>query len=134
MVEILAKFEIITKAFENEVSNAIKERNLGITKDQWRIINCVSEFDVISQKDISIRTQKDPAAITRMLDLLEKKQLTKRVTSKDDRRSFDISLTVNGSRLIRRFRPVFQQIQEQFLHSFTKAQKEQLINLLDQLA
>ena len=133
MNTILLQFETILKNFDNTVSIAIKERDLGITKDQWKIIDCIADYTTINQKEVASYTKKDPAALTRMLDILESKRLVKRTPSKTDRRSFELALTVDGSRIVRRFSPIFQKLQTEYFSTLNSKQQNQLTELLSQL-
>jgi DNA-binding MarR family transcriptional regulator len=80
-------------------------RNLGInlTSDQWIILKRLSEEEGQTQRELSESISKDPASMTRILDLLEKEQLIERVSA--DRRSFIVHLTNKGKSLVERVIP-----------------------------
>ena len=69
---------------------------LNITVEQWTLLKVVAENGRISQVDLSLKAQKDTASITRMLDLLQKKDMVRRTADDMDRRKFLISLTESG--------------------------------------
>lgn len=52
-----------------------REKKFPVSKEQWLILKRISEEEGSSQKDIAKDTFKDPAALTRMLDLLAKKRV-----------------------------------------------------------
>jgi len=106
MKELLQQTELIIKKYGENLTALLQARGLDVTKDQWKIINYLSKNNGANQKQVAAGTQKDPAALTRMLDLMVEKNLLQRKTSKQDRRSFDIFLTVDGSRLASRFAPI----------------------------
>lgn len=64
-----------------------------ITAEQWQVLLKLSKQNNINQKVLSKLVCKDQATLTRMLDILERKELVKRNVSKDDRRSFCIHIT-----------------------------------------
>lgn len=80
-------------------------RNLGInlTSDQWIILKRLSEVEGQTQRELSESISKDPASLTRILDLLEKENLIERISA--DRRSFIVHLTKKGRSLVDRVIP-----------------------------
>lgn len=70
-----------------------------LTPEQAGIIRRLGEQEGISQKELAIRMAKDQTNITRLLDQLEKKNLVRRGTNKEDRRSFLAYLTEGGKEM-----------------------------------
>lgn len=64
-----------------------------VTIDQWIILCALWEKEGRSQTELSEKTYKDRATVTRMLDLLEKKGLIFRQQSSADRRIYEVFLT-----------------------------------------
>jgi DNA-binding MarR family transcriptional regulator len=60
----------------------------------------------ILQKDLANTTYKDPASVTRTLDLMENKGLVKRKMSPEDRRGFEIYLTSSGEGMVKGILPL----------------------------
>ncbi len=83
-----------------------------------------------SQKDIAKDTFKDPAALTRMLDLLAKKGFVQRKGSKRDRRTFDVYLTVEGNRLVNRIRPILENLNLTVSRKLSARDKTYLFEIL----
>ncbi|RTR36150.1 MarR family transcriptional regulator [Robertmurraya yapensis] len=71
-----------------------------ITTEQWAVLRTLHESDQITQKDLSVRTDKDQATLTKILDLIENRELIKRVPNPTDRRSFLIEITDKGASLV----------------------------------
>ncbi|MCY8825459.1 MarR family winged helix-turn-helix transcriptional regulator [Bacillus atrophaeus] len=71
----------------------------GITPEQWTVLKRVGESRSISQKELSARADKDQATLTKILDLLEKKNFIRREANPRDRRSFLVVLTEAGEEL-----------------------------------
>ena len=76
--------------------NKFKEENFDITVDQWLILKNLSLDTEKNQSELAELTGKDHPTLTRILDLLCKKNLVERKASQGDRRSFMIHLTANG--------------------------------------
>ncbi|MCY8485605.1 MarR family transcriptional regulator [Bacillus atrophaeus] len=71
----------------------------GITPEQWTVLKRVGESRSISQKELSARADKDQATLTKILDLLEKKNFIRREANPRDWRSFLVVLTEAGEEL-----------------------------------
>ncbi|MDS9996124.1 MarR family winged helix-turn-helix transcriptional regulator [Bacillus atrophaeus] len=78
---------------------AIHLKEDGITPEQWTVLKRVGESRGISQKELSARADKDQATLTKILDLLEKKNFIRREVNPRDRRSFLVVLTEAGEEL-----------------------------------
>ena len=70
-----------------QVFRIIAENNLEITPDQWVVMYCLWQENELSVGEISKRTKKDFANITRIVDKLEKRGYVNKVKSKKDSRS-----------------------------------------------
>lgn len=91
-------------------SNLQKElKNFNITTEQWGILNELYRQDRCNQKELANKCYKDQAALTRILDILEKKELVNRQKSLNDRREFLIKITNEGQQLVDRIRPHVQE-------------------------
>ncbi|MEO5912053.1 MAG: MarR family transcriptional regulator [Pelobium sp.] len=73
-----------------------KEEDFDITVDQWLILKNLSLHNDQNQSQLAELTGKDHPTLTRILDLLCKKDLVERRANAGDRRSFIIHLTPNG--------------------------------------
>ncbi|MFT5665849.1 MAG: MarR family transcriptional regulator for hemolysin [Vicingaceae bacterium] len=110
-----------------------KEKNFPISRDQWMILERIAEQEGSNQKDIAKDTFKDPAALTRMLDILVHKGFAKRQASKSDRRTFDVYLTVEGNRLVNRMRISLQELTKNISQTLTKDEQKNLTATLTKM-
>ncbi len=109
------------------------EHNIYISGDQWVILKRISEREGINQKEIADQTYKDPASVTRMLDLLEKQQLVKRVAVENDRRTYALFLTEQGKELVTRIKPLATKARQKGLEGFNTDDHERLKLLLNKI-
>ena len=70
---------------------------LGITIEQWVLLKIIEESEELSQRELAERSSRDPASITRTLDLLSKRGLVNREQMPDNRRQYQIVLTEKGA-------------------------------------
>lgn len=107
-----------------------RKRKFPVSKEQWSVLERISKEEGSNQKDIAKDTFKDPAALTRMLDLLAKKGFVQRKASKNDRRTFDVHLTVEGSRLVTRMSLTLDNFHSTIEKPLTISDKNSLITML----
>jgi len=79
----------IARRLQKKFNNA----GLAITIEQWSVLYHLWKEDGKSQQELCNRTFRDKPSITRLVDNLEKLNLVKRVSSKEDRRINMIYLT-----------------------------------------
>ncbi len=84
---------------------------LGISIDQWLILQEVAAAPGSNQQQLARSCAKDPASVTRILGLLQKKKWITRAPGKNDKRTLSVSITPPGkktlhdcSRCVERFR------------------------------
>ncbi|CAM4119596.1 MarR family winged helix-turn-helix transcriptional regulator [Mesobacillus thioparans] len=85
-------------------------KNYHITTEQWSVLRTLNESDKISQKELSIRSDKDQATLTKILDLLVKQENVERVPNPQDRRSFLVEITPNGAHLVEEVAPYLEKV------------------------
>ncbi|MBT2679663.1 MarR family transcriptional regulator [Bacillus sp. ISL-35] len=109
-----------------------------ITTEQWSVLRTLNESDKISQKELSIRSDKDQATLTKILDLLVKQENVERVPNPQDRRSFLVEITPKGTKLVEEVTPYIEEIYVKITHGIDAAHldifKEVLSNLEDNIA
>ena len=67
-----------------------------MTPEQWTVLKRLAEQDGISQKELALKSEKDQPTVTRILDILERKELIYKQKNVEDRRSFLIFITDKG--------------------------------------
>ncbi len=105
--------------------SAFIAEGFDISIDQWVILKRVAEEEGISQVDLANATYKDPASITRILDILEKKGWAERRPDENSRRAYKIALTTEGVALVQKMLPVVQAIRAKGLENLTETEIEQ---------
>src|SRR5436190_7207239 len=76
-----------------------------VTVDQWVILNELYVHGTQNQVDLCERVFKDAPTVTRMIELLVRKEMVLREPCKDDRRKFRISLSKSGRSLVEKLLP-----------------------------
>jgi MarR family transcriptional regulator, transcriptional regulator for hemolysin len=71
-------------------------KDFDITPEQWTVLKRLAENDGINQKELAIKAEKDQPTVTRILDILERKELISKQKNEEDRRSFILFITDKG--------------------------------------
>ena len=125
----------MTKRF---VQNAMKS-GLDISLDQWMILGPIWQLESASQKELGEITLKDKTSITRLVDILEKKNLVVRVEDQIDHRIKRVILTNAGKQLFFDVLPIMEKtreevrkdISDQDIETFKKVLSSIIVNLED---
>ena len=97
---ILFQIDQASKAAKQYSQKEFDKLGINVTIEQWVILKVVSEHPALTQKELATKTFRDPASITRTLDLLEKKGYLMREKIPNNRRSYHINLTSSGEKFI----------------------------------
>ena len=101
-----------SRAVGNMLQKMFLKAGYDMSADEWAILaNLVMLCDGQFQQQLADRTFKDKAAITRLIDGLEKKGLVKRFQDEKDRRQKKIFLTSKSSKLVKKLLPVAKRAQ-----------------------
>ncbi|MEW8972384.1 MAG: MarR family transcriptional regulator [Mesobacillus sp.] len=87
-----------------------------ITTEQWSVLRTLSEFNEISQKELSLRSDKDQATLTKILDLLVKQENVERIPNPLDRRSFLVKITPKGKKIVSEVTPYLENVFTKITH------------------
>lgn len=113
------------KISQKNISNIVKD----ITIDQCLILMVLTRNANISQNEMAQLIFKDSASITRMIELMVKKEYLARTVHQEDRRKYTLEITEKGRKTIDLIAPVIQQNRATALHDFS----EEEVALLDKM-
>ena len=107
----------------------------GLTSAQWGPLVHLNKQGPCTVLELARWMQVDPAAMTRLLDRLEKKQLCTRERSTEDRRVVRVRITADGVAAIADVPAVLCEVMNAHLAGFSQAEwaglKEHLQRMLD---
>lgn len=81
------------------LSKLMKDANLPITPDQFRVLTHLWQNDGCPQQELANSSNRDRANVTRILDILEREGIVMRKNHESDRRVYRIYLTEYGKSL-----------------------------------
>ncbi len=106
---------------------------IEINVEQWVLLKVIEEKQVLSQNELAQTTNRDPASITRTLDILQKKGLIIREAIPDNRRQYNIKLTKGGSYFVLQNMPLVSEMRNKSIKGFSKEEVKQLIAMLNRV-
>ena len=105
-----------------------------LTTEQFHILKTLwEESKSLSQREIADYTDKSPANLTKIIDRLESKELVIRNMNPDDRRSFLISITDKGERLLDEIKSVFDSFRDSILEDIDEKTQNEVILVLERI-
>lgn len=125
--------ERTAKRMKQYFQQVLAEADTGVTVDQWVILQQLERHDGRSQHELAVATFKDPPTVTRIIDLLCAKGLTRRVSDPDDRRRYRIHLTTRGRRRIGEILPLVRDFRRQAWRGLADDTVDQLVDTLDRI-
>ncbi len=129
-IYLMERTERQTKRYANA---ALKNAGIEITPEQWAILKRISEREMINQREVAELTFKDPASVTRALDILEEKGYVKRVDMESDRRAYNLLLSPTGEDLVRKITPVAEAVRAQGLKNVSAEELAQFKTTLNKI-
>lgn len=112
----------ITKKLVHHLNSKLVK--FQITTEQWSVLINLSEQNKISQKRLAEISDKDQSSLTRILDILERKNFIERHMSKEDRRSFVIHITEEGLNICKKVTPFLEGIFKDMLNGISHEKLE----------
>lgn len=91
----------------------LQMKEFDVTPEQWTVLRRLAEQDGISQKQLALKSEKDQPTLTRILDILERKELISKQKNKEDRRSFLIFITEKGMKANDDLSPFIEDLYEE---------------------
>ncbi|MEM6807433.1 MAG: MarR family transcriptional regulator, partial [Bacteroidota bacterium] len=113
--------------------NFFKDEGVDLSSDQWIVLKRISDEEGINQKDLAEKSFKEPASITRILDILQKKDLVHRKAALDDRRAYGLYLTKAGEELVKKLIPKAKQARAFGVKGLSEEEVQNLNSYLKQI-
>jgi DNA-binding MarR family transcriptional regulator len=97
------------------------------------VLKRIGEHEGVNQREVAKGTYKDPASVTRILDILEKQNLIERKAVPGDRRTHALHLTADGEKMIAKITPIAKKIRAKGLTGISTEEHEQFRKTLDKI-
>lgn len=130
---VLYSLEQAIKEYRKISQKNISKIVTDITVDQCLVLIILNKNSDYSQKEIANLIFKDNASITRIIELMVKKDYLKREINEFDRRKFNLKITEKGQNTIELLSPVITHNRETALNGLTNNEIEFLDKILNKI-
>jgi DNA-binding MarR family transcriptional regulator len=130
---IFYSIEKAIKTYRQFAQRCISNEGLDITIDQLLVLRAIQDYQGISQSQIGEMIFKDYASVTRMIDLLVKKDYLQREHHGQDRRRHALNITARGREVIDRLNPIVSEYRHIALQNVNENEVKLVRNILEKL-
>ncbi len=120
-----------TRLLKAHFQRAFREANIDITPEQWVVLDHLFKAGASSQTDLANGTFKDAPTVSRIIDKLAGKKLVERKRFPNDRRRYQVDLTVRGREVHELLLPRVEELRVQAWSGLTLQDYEELTRVLD---
>ncbi len=96
------------KMMEDFAICKLKDANVGITKQQWLVLNLINSKGTVSQKVLAKFINRDKTSVTRFVSTLVKNGFIEKKISKEDKRISELHITKEGLAVMRKATPIIK--------------------------
>ena len=111
----------------------VRTRDLGVTRQQWRALICLSRSDGLTQTELADALEVERISAGRMVDRLVENGLVERRADPLDRRVWRLHLLPPSSEIIKKVTDISVALDEEVLSHIAGGKREELTSLLEQL-
>ena len=130
----MAVIEMLKPMFHVLEIRTAKQTEIKLTMAQFGLLFTISqEKDEVILKDMAEKMGKDKSSILRMIDLLENKELVRRVVDQNDRRKNQLLVTKKGERFITEFRKIEFELNCELEEGLTDAEMQNFYKVVNHL-
>lgn len=125
------KLDATLKRIRNYWQKSFDASKKDITVDQWLLIENLYKHKKITHNELAKLTSKDITTVSRIIELLVKKELVVREGSPQDRRKVYLQLTVKGTEKYKDVRPLVLEMRKTGWAGLTEYDYTELTRILD---
>lgn len=125
------KLDATLKKLRNYWQKTFDDLKKDITVDQWLLLENIYKFKKITHNELAKEAAKDITTVSRIIELLVKKELVEREVSKDDRRKVFLTLTEEGVKKYKDVRPVVLEMRKVGWKDLSETDYKELTRILD---
>lgn len=130
---ILFQIEKTSKTSKIYSQREFDRLKLNITIEQWIILKIIEENKELSQKELAQKSLRDPASITRTLDILQKKDFISREAIPNNRRQYNIILSDYGKTFVKKNLPIIKKHRAKSTEGLSDDEIKQLSLILSKI-
>ncbi len=121
---------VVMRAFSNQV---FSQNGFEITPEQYTILTLIVDNEELYQRQLSEITLKDRSNISRIIKILEEKELIVKITDSNGRQIFKVQATQKGLDLYKKMKPVSKSIRQIATRGISNNDMGICLNTLDKI-
>ena len=121
------------KIVRQDLINRFKENGIDLTPEQWVLISRLRQDGDLFQTELANYSFRDKPTVSRIIDLLVRKDVVTKTQDKIDGRKFLVSLTTQGHKMFDEAYPIVESSREQGWTNLTQKEYEELVRILDKV-
>ncbi|GJM29429.1 MAG: hypothetical protein DHS20C17_20640 [Cyclobacteriaceae bacterium] len=121
------------KVVDSFITRYLNEHNIDLTKVQMVLLVRLYFNDGQPQSDLALLTNRDKASLARLLDIMERKGLVVRVSSREDKRIKLVHITKKGMELYENARPLLREMIMKVQKGVSEKNIQLMIDILKQV-
>jgi MarR family transcriptional regulator, organic hydroperoxide resistance regulator len=83
-----------------DLNKRFRELNCPLTFEQWKIMTALNYQEGISQNQLAEMVEKDHTTVSKIVNNLIKKNMLRRTTDVNDKRTYNVFLTKEGKEIL----------------------------------
>lgn len=103
---------------------------IDLTPALFALLNVLGARDGVIQQQLSADMEIDPSAMVGLIDDLESRGLVSRRRRQSDRRAWEITITSQGRRMLKRARDLAKTVEAETLEGLNPSERDDLLVLL----
>ncbi|PWK25252.1 DNA-binding MarR family transcriptional regulator [Arcicella aurantiaca] len=129
------KIDTTIKKIRQSLQKKLDDLNVDLTVDQWVLLDHIFRHEAhgVSQNELAEMTVKDAPTVTRIIDLLVKKNLAERKMAENDRRKFNITLTDAGRSKFHEAYPIVAEVRRKGWGDLNDEDYKTFVRILDSI-
>jgi MarR family transcriptional regulator, transcriptional regulator for hemolysin len=127
---IFYSLEAATKSYRRFAQARFDQAGLDITVDQWLVLKTLNDSPDLTLQQVGNAVFKDFASVTRIVQLLERKQYLHRKPHPTDGRRSELVLTRSGKSLLRNVAPIIHAYRRAALDGIDSGEVERMRQVL----
>jgi len=127
------RIALVAGLLKRQIHRIISEKKIEITPDQWVILNYLWEKNGLSIGELVIKSKKDFANVTRIVEKLHKQNYVTKEKSKDDRRSSLVYYSKKAEEIKSTVEECQKHSLEISLKDVTPEEQKTILNILDKI-
>ncbi len=124
------KISMLAVFMKRQILKIISEKDLEITPDQWMILYYLWQENGLSIGEITSRSKKDFANVTRIVDKLIKMGYVTKKKSEKDGRSFHVFIRPKAAEIKNDVQNCWKQASDVALEGISSSEQQQLVKIL----